>query len=133
MGSSGQVLIGAYRDSVSAHMVRIQLEAVGIEAWVVDEHTASANPLYSPLIGGIKLAVYPEDELAARELLTGLELRASGEEGGTVESCPHCGSERIGKNGMSFFVLLALTLLTFGLYLPFFYRGRRCEACGRTF
>lgn len=131
MGSSGQIIVGAYRDSVSAHMVRIQLEAAGIEAWVVDEHTASANPLYSPLIGGIKLAVYPEDEMAARELLSGLD--EVEEESALATCCPHCGSERVGKNGMGFFVLLALTLLTFGLYLPFFYRGKRCEACGRTF
>ena len=131
MGSSGQSIVGAYRDSVSAHMVRLQLESAGIEAWVVDEHTASANPLYSPLIGGIKLAVYPEDEMVARELLSGFD--EVGEESAVATSCPHCGSDRVEKNGMGFLLLLALTLLTFGLYLPFFYRGKRCEACGRTF
>ena len=133
MGSSGQIIVGAYMDAMPAHLARIQLESADIEAWVVDEHTASTNPLYSPLIGGVKLAVYPEDEETARELLGTPPAPGSEEEEDTAPCCPQCGSERVEKNGMSFFVLLALTLLTFGLYVPFFYRGSRCEACRHNF
>ncbi len=125
MGSSRQVIVGTYFDANAAHLVRARLESSDVHAWLVDEHTASVNPLYSPLIGGIKLAVHPRDEAAAREVI-GVEPGQTRD----PEVCPACGASEVESNPMGFGWLLLLTVATFGIYLPLWYKRSRCGACG---
>ncbi|MBK9760967.1 MAG: DUF2007 domain-containing protein [Flavobacteriales bacterium] len=48
---------------------RARLEWEGIECFAKDEHTVAAHPLYSNVIGGIKLQVRISDVARAREIL----------------------------------------------------------------
>lgn len=50
-------------------VIRARLEWEGITCFAQDEHTVSANPLYSNLVGGIKLQVPAEDAVRARAIL----------------------------------------------------------------
>ncbi len=50
-------------------VVRARLEWEGITCFAKDEHTVAAHPLYSNLIGGIKLQVAAPDVEQARVIL----------------------------------------------------------------
>lgn len=50
-------------------VVRARLEWEGITCYTQDEHTVSAHPFYSNLIGGIKLRVRAGDVARARRIL----------------------------------------------------------------
>ena len=128
--STSQVIIGTYPEATAAHLARVRLEAEGIDSWLVDENFASAYPFYSPVIGGVKLAVREDDAAAAASFIQGLDVDEYRRYRQNLLQCPMCGSMRVGENAMRFFWLLLLTLLTFGLYLQMFYRRRKCGDCG---
>ena len=50
-------------------VVRARLEWEGIDCFAKDENIVAAHPLYSNLVGGIKLQVRAEDVERAREIL----------------------------------------------------------------
>lgn len=128
--NSTQTIISTYPEATSAHLVRAQLDAQGIESWLVDENTAAINPLYTPVIGGVKLAVREEDAAAALRFMQGQETSEQERYQQNLYQCPMCGSKNVGENAMRFAWLLLLTLMTFGLYLPLFYRRHKCGNCG---
>ena len=45
------------------------LEAAGIDASIPNEHTLGVQPLYAPLLGGVRVLVRREDLERAREVL----------------------------------------------------------------
>lgn len=128
--STKQTIVGTYPEATSAHLARAQLDAEGIESWLVDENTAAINPLYSPVIGGVKLAVREEDAAAALSFMQGQDVSEQERYQQNLYQCPMCGSKNVGENAMRFLWLLLLTLTTFGLYLPLFYRRHKCGNCG---
>ena len=128
--STKQTIVGTYPEATSAHLARAQLDAEGIESWLVDENTAAINPLYSPVIGGVKLAVREEDAAAALSFMQGQDVSEQERYQQNLYQCPMCGSKNVGENAMRFAWLLLLTLMTFGLYLPLFYRRHKCGNCG---
>jgi hypothetical protein len=71
------VVIASFGRIMEAELARARLEAEGIPAFLLDENAVSANPFYSPALGGIKLAVAARDAERAREIL-GLGGRAPG-------------------------------------------------------
>lgn len=89
------VTVGQYRDLPEGLVARAVLEEAGIQCFLTDENTVSINWGLSNAVGGIKLQVAPEDEAAARELLSepAPEQFAtdSGEEF-VQPVCPKCGS-----------------------------------------
>ena len=72
-----------------AHLIRIRLEAGGVEAFVQDEFIVQMDWLYANAVGGIKVQINEADEERAKEIL--------GEEPYDTEKrhCPHCGSDRV--------------------------------------
>jgi hypothetical protein len=127
--STHQVIIGTYPEATAAHLARVRLEAEGIDSWLVDENFASAYPFYTQVIGGVKLAVREDDAPAAVSVIQGLDATEQDRYQQNLCQCPMCGSKNVGENAMRFFWLLLLTLLTFGLYLPLFYRRHKCGNC----
>ena len=128
--STNQTIIGTYTEATAAHLARVRLDAEGIESWLVDENTAAINPLYTPVIGGVKLAVREEDAAAAWSFMQGLDASEQDRYQQNLHQCPMCGSKNVVENAMRFAWLLLLTLMTFGLYLPLFYRRHKCGDCG---
>ncbi|MBC7092559.1 DUF2007 domain-containing protein [Candidatus Bipolaricaulota bacterium] len=63
------VIVASFGRPVDAHLARMELEAEGIQAFILDEHAISANPFYAPALGGVKVAVREEDAARARAIL----------------------------------------------------------------
>lgn len=61
------VVIGAFDHPEKAHIYRAHLEAVGIPAFLFDEHTMTNNRLMTNALGGVRLAV---PESAAETAIT---------------------------------------------------------------
>jgi len=76
MDEKGMVVIASFGLPWEAHLAKARLEAEGIRAVLLDEQAISANPFYSPALGGVKLAVAAPDAARAREIL-GLSGEAS--------------------------------------------------------
>jgi len=63
------VVIAEFDQVMKADLAKSRLEAEGIRAVLLDVQTILMNPLYSPALGGVKLAVADEDAARAREIL----------------------------------------------------------------
>jgi len=62
-------VIAEFGQLVKADLAKARLEAEGIRVVLLDAQTISMNPLYSPALGGVKLAVADEDAARARAIL----------------------------------------------------------------
>ena len=69
MGKGEMVVVAAFGRPIDAHLAKAQLEADGIQAFLLDEQAISVNPFYAPALGGVKLVVRAEDAARAREIL----------------------------------------------------------------
>ena len=61
--------IATFSKAEQAHLLRMRLESVGIEAVLLDENMAQLEQPMSDGTGGVRLQVAEEDVNAARELL----------------------------------------------------------------
>jgi hypothetical protein len=128
------VTLRSYRDPIDAELARAQLDSIGINAVIVDQHLVSIQWLYSNAIGGVKVLVEQDDFDAAREALVEstttenaslLENRLPSESG---ESCPACCStavrpSRLQRNSAAIALLTGLPLIA--------WRHRSvCGVCG---
>lgn len=128
------------------------LDAADIVAWLDDEHIVGISWLNSNAVGGVKVAVRPEDEDEAREVLTTPAVEIVGPDAPEehfieVLICPQCESEEVVRirKGPAFAVIavvvfaasIALRQPTGGLFAVFvlalvflFTPTHRCGACG---
>ncbi len=63
------VVIAEFNRLVDADLAKSRLEAAGIQAVLLDAQIVAMNPLYSPALGGVKIAVADEDTPRARTIL----------------------------------------------------------------
>jgi len=63
------VTIGTFMNLHEALLAKCNLESASIECHLVDDEMIRINWLYTPILGGVKLQVRPEDSEAASELL----------------------------------------------------------------
>jgi hypothetical protein len=103
-----------------AHLLRAQLESVGIPAHVADEHLVAVNPLMSDALGSVKVLVSAEDRVRAEEELSRLDAVPS--------RCERCGAAPLERRYRHRFGGL-LTFLLFGVPLFFPKVELRCPAC----
>jgi len=61
--------IAAFTKPDDAHLLRLRLEAAGIEVYIQDENIVQIDPFYSNALGGVKVQVADKDVEAVRELL----------------------------------------------------------------
>ncbi|HTX64544.1 MAG TPA: DUF2007 domain-containing protein [Opitutaceae bacterium] len=61
--------IAAFTTIEEAYLLKSRLEGSGVAAFVRDEFTVAANPLYSNAIGGVKVEVADDDFDRALEVL----------------------------------------------------------------
>ncbi len=84
------VAIKTFDNYFSANIISTKLKEDGIACFLKDEYSATINPVYNNVIGGIKLMVNINDVAIASDFLLQYEeayLR-------TI-SCPHCKTKEI--------------------------------------
>lgn len=119
-----EAVVGVFDDATRAHVARLALEGAGIEAHVLDEQIVTANPLWGPAVGGVRLVVAATDAEAAHEVL-GTKVDAP------TTTCPSCGSTHVtrGPGGRRrTFLMMLLTSLPFGRSDDAF----TCDDCGHA-
>ena len=127
------VVIRQFRDMPEALLAKELLESAGIECSMVDDNLVRLDWFISNGIGGVKLAVKPEDAEVAVEILEQpIPDAFEVEQSGTYEQprCPRCGSTNISHEGHidKRFALPALFLA--GIPVPLPRDVWTCAACG---
>lgn len=126
------ITIARFSLAIEAHVSRAKLESEGIPAFVADEHTITANWLYSNAMGGVRLQV-PNAcaEQAIAILATDYSNDVIKEQGHDPLTCAQCGSSdvHVFTKGKSIAFAMFL-LLDFPLW-PF-WRVAKCVACQKA-
>ena len=119
------VTVEVYETAATARLAQGRLEAAGIDAVLIDEHSATMIPIYSAALGGIKLQVREEDEQEALEVLAdpGVSPPAG------HDLCPRCGSDLSAVRPRFADPHRLLRLVT-GAPGVSFSRPRSCSRCG---
>jgi hypothetical protein len=126
------VTIQTFDNSLEAHLIKSQLESVGIPAMLKDENLVGLNPLFNITVGGIKLQVNPINETEALNFLT--DLRRSEHD---KVACPKCGNSdcyigyKSTKNRKGILAII-ISLLTF-TYPLYYSTVNKCKACDHEF
>jgi hypothetical protein len=81
-----------FQNSIDAHIFKLKLESEGIPCYLFDEHIVSVNPLYSNLVGGIKLKINETDLIHAKNVEYELRQTALETENNEPITCPNCHS-----------------------------------------
>lgn len=133
----GLITFKTFDNSIDAHILKIKLESEGITCFLFDEHMVSVNPLYSQLIGGIKLKINEEDLIHAKNIVLELEQTPYTTEDEQVIACPKCQSVRIESGyrsmrsvGAVISAIVSFLLVVFPLYRKSVYK---CLDCGNEF
>ena len=126
------ITIARFSLAIEAHIARAKLESEGIPAFVADEHTITAQWLYSDAMGGVRLQVPNSCAQEAREILAVDHSEAVLEEQGFDPlTCPHCGSHELqpitpGRR------IAFITILFFNFPLWPFKRQIKCLGCNQV-
>jgi rubredoxin len=127
--------IATFSKPEEAHLFRTRLEAVGIPAFVQDEHIIQMDWLWSNALGGVRVQIADDDLGEAREFLAADSPQPSPDASDVV--CPACGSHhtapyelprRLAYLGMLLFYLPLL-------FIPILFARRRwqCSSCHHVF
>ncbi|HLP08593.1 MAG TPA: DUF2007 domain-containing protein [Opitutaceae bacterium] len=106
-----------------ATLAAARLRSAGIEVELRDEATVATYWFYSPVIGGVKLAVAETDVADALAILREPPI----EEGLLV--CPHCGSRDVAVRVLG---PAGAAMLIVGVPLPLAFQSADCRSCGKT-
>src|SRR5690554_2197838 len=98
MNSNALVTIATYSFPHEAHLAISRLDAVGIPAYIADEHTITMQWLYSNALGGVKVQVAAEFVDKAKDVLQeNLSYLLEEEFGKDEHVCPRSEERRVGK------------------------------------
>ena len=128
------ITIATFSKPEEAHLLRMQLEAGGVDAYIQDENTVQMNWLYSNAIGGVRVQIGEQDLEAARAIVAAPQMNESDSE---LTECPECSSTKTAPDElprrMAFLSMLFSTVM-FGVSFPFAFLRRRwrCADCGHT-
>ena len=87
-------LLRRFQYSSEAIIYKGKLESQGIDVFLRDNNTIDSNPLYSNLLGGVKLYVKTEDFDKAVEILGDVSLYSVDDDNQFIK-CPKCGEEQV--------------------------------------
>ncbi|AEA44462.1 putative signal transducing protein [Fluviicola taffensis] len=133
----GLITFKTFDNSMDAHILKIKLESEGIVCFLFDEHIVSVNPLYSNLVGGIKLKINEEDLIHAKNIVLELEQTPYTTDDEKIIACPKCESKHIESGyksmksiGAVFSAITSFLLFIFPVYRKTVYK---CLDCGNEF
>jgi hypothetical protein len=120
----GLITFKTFDNSIDAHILKIKLESEGITCFLFDENIVTVNPLYSNLVGGIKLKINDEDLIHAKNIVLEVEQTPYTQDDETVISCPKCHSTHLqsGYKSMRSVGAIISAILSFLLFIFPFYR-----------
>lgn len=121
--------IASFERPEEAHLLRMRLEAVGIPAFIQDEHFVQMDMLYSNAIGGVRVQVADGDLESARELLA--QDRGATNDESEIIQCPKCGWTGVERERFSRRLAL-FSFLLIGLPLLWIRSRWRCGRCLHT-
>lgn len=126
----GLIKIRTFDNYIEANMVAGFLESEGIEPFLLDEFTATIDPILTNAIGGIKLAVKEEDAAKAKEILA-----AEDERKRKLMQCPKCGAQNVEYIAVAKprNWLTAFTTFVLGSYAAAPDKKYHCFTCGYEF
>lgn len=124
------ITIATFSKPEEAHLFRTRLEAVGIPAFVQDEHFVQMDWLYSNAIGGVRVQIADDDLDSAKEFLAADSPQSCPEADDVV--CPACGSHETAPDELPR-RLAFLSLLVIHFPLLFSRRRWRCSSCRHVF
>jgi hypothetical protein len=131
------ITLKTFDNSIDANMLRCQLELEGIQSYLKDENTITANPLYNVALGGIKLQVIEKDYTQAKAYLVQLEKTPYTNQDNEIIACPNCLSTNIQAGYSSYSDIIGLlSLLTAIVFmiLPFYNKKvYKCKECNTEF
>lgn len=131
------VTLKTFNEATSAHILKATLEGNGIECYLFDENIVTVNPLYSNLVGGIKLKVSTADYDLALQILNEIEQTPYTDDHDSVIRCEKCQSTNIVSVHQSakglfpkiwFFIAVSL-----GIYPMNHKRVYHCKECDHEF
>lgn len=108
------VTIAVFVAPYEAEMAKGDLEACGIPAFVVDQFTIGANPLYSNALGGIKLQVPASYAEEAHKIITA---QATSEDSQNDEESKPNHKKTVAKSFVWLYLAMAVAGTTFAVYL----------------
>ena len=125
------VSVRRFRDLPEALLAKGSLEASGIECFLTDDNMVRMNWFISNILGGVKLAVHPEDAEAATAILDQpipetLDVEGVGEY--EQPRCPECKSFDVNFEQLNRKVAYASAWL--GVPIPLQTKAWTCQSCG---
>lgn len=127
------VVFRAFRDPISANIVKSKLDAYGVPCFLTEENLSNLYPGASALMNSqVRLHLFSRDVERARQVLAESNLILQDE---SVLHCPACQStdiERDFPKDLSENTLSALRYLFFGIFSPE-KKVYRCGNCEREF
>ena len=88
------IQIANYQYASEAYLFKAKLQSEGIEVFLQNENTVNTEPAWSHAIGGVKLFVYSDDVMKAKQVLNSI-FKYSLNDDGTLLKCPKCEGEKI--------------------------------------
>jgi DNA-directed RNA polymerase subunit RPC12/RpoP len=123
--------IATFQYSSEAMIFKGKLESEGIEAFLRDNNTVDANPMYSNAIGGVKLYVKNDDFIKATHILSGIS-QYSLDENNELIKCPKCDAKQVDM--VTSITDIKSLLLFILVLLPFHFKHKyKCEKCNFEF
>lgn len=84
------VILQSFNNYIDAHLLMGRLESDGIQCWLKDENTVTIYPVWTNIVGGIKLMVNVEDYPKALEIFREVEQNRK-----QAVECPKCKGHNI--------------------------------------
>lgn len=119
--------IAQFSKAEDAHLLRMRLEAAGLEVFIQDENTVQVDWLLSDAIGGVRVQVADEDAEAANAIL--YDEPASPSEDRPI--CPFCSSTQTATDETPRRITF-LTILLLGIPLLYPRHRWKCSSCGKS-
>jgi predicted RNA-binding Zn-ribbon protein involved in translation (DUF1610 family) len=119
------IKFASFLSPIDAYLVRMRLEAEGIDCFLLDVNLVEMDWLYSNAVGGVKLYI------DRKNLEKAQSITVTSDEAETDRKCPHCGSDNLVFEKFS-------RLSFFGGWLfcqfplPYLKNKWRCLKCGHT-
>jgi len=111
------VVLQVFENPYQANLSKSILADYGIDSYVQDENFGTLNPLFTNLIGGIRLMIKSTDFEEAIEILFKTSSLPFTKEDDTVITCPKCSSNNLlsgfkSVKSIKSFLAILLALLT---------------------
>ena len=131
------ITLKTFDDVTEAYVLKSRLEHEGITCYLHDENTVSVNPLFSQLVGGVKLKIEEKDLGIAASIVQDINENLSTDDSDNVITCPKCNSSNLiaGFKSVKSVKGIFSAIISFLLFVyPFHYNSVfKCKECNLEF